>query len=576
MTFDVPLRSLRDGVLLWGAFSRALGAVFAIQFASLLPQVTKLIGDRGIEPVGILLRAVRRDLGVVRGALRYPTLFWASSSDAALVVVCGLGIAASLGIVTGLFGSLTWLLFVVVWACWLSFQTANTNLFFFPWDNLILESALLGALLPGLSRLPDLRALAAPTAFVQLGANLLLFRVMLGMGIAKFRRPDSRTRDLTFIYHMLEWQPMPTMLAWHAHRLPLVFHKVALVGMFVIEIIAPLFIFGPEPLRIAAAASFVLLQLMIWLVGSYGTFNVLTICLCIPLFAAPLPGLAELIPRSGLDVVIVLYNLLAAPYLLFFSSWDAQAWPFAPTTLPRVARWLAPLTPLYRAAAPFRLFNAYGVFIARANDPRRITVLQWTQDGEQWHDYEPKYLTARTDRRPRLIAPHHPRLDHYLYYFRFGATHRKICCLMGSNPYYLNSFCLVEKLAQKLLRADPIASSFFDNVPAERPRAVRFAAYHYWFTSAAERRATGQYYRRVAIGHSGPIEREEVPEFAGLTKRYAPLIFDTLTVVDGESLAYRDTETDAFVPLHRHAELARDPKAILLERLFAAHLEAKG
>jgi hypothetical protein len=573
MTFDAPVG---DGTLLWGVFGRALGAVFAIQFASLLPQVTKLVGARGIEPVGLLLRAVRRDLGLLRGVLRFPTLFWGGSSDEFLVFVGAVGLTGSLGIVTGALGPLTWVLFAVVWACWLSFQTANTNLFCFPWDNLSTECALLGALLPGLLPLPSLRALATPAPLVQLGTNLLLLRVMLGMGIAKFRHPDARTRELTFIYHMLEWQPMPTMLAWHAHRLPIIVHKAALVGMFVVEMILPFLVFGAEPLRIAVAASFVLLQLMIWLIGSYGTFNVLTVCLCIPLLGGPLPSYAELVPRSAVDVAIVLYVLLGLPYFLFFSSWDAQRWPFAPTTWPRLTRRLALLMPFYRAVAPFRLFSAYGVFIARADDPRRITVLQWTDDGEEWHDYEPKYLTARTDRRPPRLAPHHPRLDHYLYYFRFGAQHLKLSCLMGSNPYYLDSFCLVEKLAQKLLRADPVAESFFANAPRATPRAVRFASYHYWFTSAAERRATGQYYRRAAIGHSVPIEREEMPELAGVAKRYAPLVFDTLTVVDGRALAYRDTETGSLVPLHRHPELARDPRAQLLERLFAAHVAANG
>ena len=139
---------------IWGLFARALGLVFLVNFASVIPQLRNLVGRNGIEPVCLLLRAVRRDLGVLRGITRYPTLLWLSDSDAMLLALGWTGLLASIGIVAGACGGATWVLFLGVWICWISIQTANTNLFWFPWDNLLAECALLGCLLPALEPLP--------------------------------------------------------------------------------------------------------------------------------------------------------------------------------------------------------------------------------------------------------------------------------------------------------------------------------------------------------------------------------------------------------------------------------------
>ena len=68
-----------------------------------------------------------------------------------------------------------------------------------------------------------------------------------------------------------------------------------------------------------------------------------------------------------------------------------------------------------RMVSPFRIWNSYGVFIPRGNVPHQVAVLQATTDGETWSDLEPKWLSCDVARKPPRFAPHHPRLDHWLF-----------------------------------------------------------------------------------------------------------------------------------------------------------------
>src|SRR5262249_33665188 len=76
-------------------FLRAMGRIYFSAFFSLLFQVRGLIGPDGLLPAGDYLKAVAEHMSAARFWF-VPTVFWISASDRALMLVCWLGLIASL------------------------------------------------------------------------------------------------------------------------------------------------------------------------------------------------------------------------------------------------------------------------------------------------------------------------------------------------------------------------------------------------------------------------------------------------------------------------------------------------
>lgn len=542
-----------DGALIWGVFTRALGLVAFIHFASLGGQLLALVGSRGLEPASLLFRAVRRDLTPVLRVLRFPSLFLIKSSDGALRVVWALGALASVGIVVGA-GSWTPWLFLLCWVSWLSIQTSNTTLFSFPWDLLLSECLFFGALLPPLGMLPDLRCASEATPAVAWCFNWILFRVMFGMGLTRFREQGETERDRTYIFHFLQWQPTPTPVAWWLRALPMAFHKAAFGFLFVAEVVAPFGMFGPPWMRIFALVCTGLLQLGIGCAGNYGVFNILTLVLCVPL-TLPMPELLDIfVLTQPVPLLLAAHFALSFPSFLVANYWLTTLWLYRQNAF-RGTVW-APLVSLLRFFAPFRIFNSYGVFRHQevyVRD-RLVVMLQGTADGELWREYPTRFLTGSPKGRPRFYAPHHPRLDQYLFYGLCEPPSIKMAMFMACNPYYLHPFCLTEKLIQKLLRNDPVALGFFaeNPFPDAPPKAMRFALYRCAFTSAAERAATGAWWNAQLLGTSGAIERMDLPEDHGIHRVYQRFLSESLTFDPLQPRTFADPQTGETVHLQLH------------------------
>src|SRR5438045_7390020 len=85
-----------DADYLWARwlFLRALGLIFFSAFYSFYFQVDGLIGPQGILPAKTFLSYLAVHLGLARYWVA-PSLFWLSSSTAALKAACWAGMSAS-------------------------------------------------------------------------------------------------------------------------------------------------------------------------------------------------------------------------------------------------------------------------------------------------------------------------------------------------------------------------------------------------------------------------------------------------------------------------------------------------
>src|SRR5690349_3299467 len=82
-------------------FLRLIGVIYFIAFVSLAAQVTGLVGEHGILPVGELLSTVHRQYGA-RAYVLAPTLAWLSPTSAWLLTLSWGGAAASLLLIAGI------------------------------------------------------------------------------------------------------------------------------------------------------------------------------------------------------------------------------------------------------------------------------------------------------------------------------------------------------------------------------------------------------------------------------------------------------------------------------------------
>ncbi len=104
---------------------------------------------------------------------------------------------------------------------------------------------------------------------------------MFQSGCVKLLGGDSAWHSLTALRYHYETQPLPTWIGWYAHQLPAWVQAASATAMFGIELFVPFLIFAPRRLRQWACLALVFFQVLIFLTGNYGFFNLLTITLCL-------------------------------------------------------------------------------------------------------------------------------------------------------------------------------------------------------------------------------------------------------------------------------------------------------
>ncbi|MES1208011.1 MAG: lipase maturation factor family protein, partial [Pseudomonadota bacterium] len=144
-----------------------------------------------------------------------------------------------------------------------------------------------------------------------------------------------------------------------------------------------------------------------------------------------------------------------------------------------------------------RLVNSYHLFATVTREriepefETRDAPLSEAEDDGAWTERDLSWKAGDPRRAPGFVAPHQPRVDFQLWFYGLGFQRRE--------PTYVTA--LVEKLCNDAASVQPL---FRDPLSAH-PTAVRIVYWQYKFASAAERRASGIWWRRARAAESRAI-----------------------------------------------------------------------
>ncbi|WP_374035277.1 lipase maturation factor family protein [Bdellovibrio bacteriovorus] len=459
--------------------SKTLALSYFVAFLSLLPQVLGLYGSQGILSIDHLLNLLDKELKAER-FYHVPSLFWFSSGDLTLKLFCFIGMTASSLAFLGFSQSF---MFLTCFICYLSFVSCGQIFLSYQWDSLLLELGFLGLFFAPWQW--EWIPLAAHNLHpIMLGLVIfLLFKLMFLSGIVKLTHKDGSWKDLTALTYHYWTQPLPTPVAYFAHKMPRWFQKMSTVIMFFIELVCPFLMLVPGKTQVVAVALLLTLQFLIILTGNYGFFNLLTIGLCL----AVLPDAAWGFKINWVEATTLPTAVMLVPALILVPS--SLFWILK--TLSENSTKLNFMLPYMRFFYPFRINNPYGLF-AVMTKTRPEVVLQGSNDGLNWEDYEFQFKPGSLKKAPPVCAPHQPRMDWQMW---FAALEN------------FNENMWLQNLATRVFEQSPDVMTLFSKDPFKgtSPRFLRFERYEYRFSDFKDLRQNGQWWERVHSGSYGPV-----------------------------------------------------------------------
>ena len=503
-------------------FLRALGLIYFSAFYSLLVQIRGLTGPQGILPAGEYLEAVRRsNLAHVRFWYA-PSLLWISSSSGMLMALCWIGMVASILLILNFWprGML-----VICLICFLSFVSAARDFSEYQSDGMLPEAGFISLFFapPGLR--PGLGAKHPPSR-----ASLFLlqwewFRIYFESGIVKLASGDPQWRNFTAMDEYYQNGPLPTWIGWYLQQLPHWFHASSVLATLVMELGLVWMILLRRRFRIVLFFIVTFWELGVISSANYAFLNYLVLSLGIllvddrfllrlipdkwrPRVEAQLAN-GESIERDrkkddatdsenagrGLPALRLLGARLRPHFRMLKLAISAVTltWIFYVTTvlliLILVPRAPLPTTPIVMLQ-PFRIANQYGLFAVMTRGRYEIE-FQGSRDGQNWIAYPFRYKPQALNEAPGIYAPYQPRFDWNLWFASLGSwTENSIVPntevrLLSNSPDVL-----------KLFRENPF--------PDRPPKQIRAVLWQYWFTTIAEKRQTGNWWRRNLLGLYAP------------------------------------------------------------------------
>jgi Lipase maturation factor len=460
-------------------FLRLLGVIYLVAFVSLGVQIEGLAGSHGIIPAAPWLADLAQHTGIER-YFQVPTLFWLNSSDTALTFATTIGALAALLIILNL---LTRQALVTAFVLYLSLFQVTQPFLNFQWDTLLLESGFLAIFLT-----PNSRVLIWLFRW-------LLFRLRFESGLFKLVSGDPAWSGLTALKTYFEVQPLPNPVAWYFNLLPDWLLRVGTGGTLFVELVVPFMMFLPRRWRFTAAWLTILWQVLILLTSNHNWINFLTIFLCLFLFddravRRVLPQWlhgrlnwteASIARAPSLDQRLAVGVL--SLFILFSSSlkcYELASGKDIPGLTGKVLDY----------ASLYGMVHVYHVFPTMTT--QRIELeLQGSFDGVTWKTYHFRYKPDELDKRPQFIIPYQPRLDWQMWFVTLHPRH------LDWFGRFLEALLSNSREVKALLANDPF--------PNAAPRFIRVNAYRYEFTNFEERRSTGNWWKRTALGVFTPL-----------------------------------------------------------------------
>ncbi len=481
-------------------FTFALGTIFLVAFWSWGSQVRGLVGEHGLIPVGEQLAAAR---AAGNSFWQMPSLSWLAEGDAMLLAQCWLGALLALALCAGIFPGACAL---ACWALYLSLMSVGESFANFQWDALLLETALLAALwLPWRAR-PDWSHESRAEKIGRWLLWLLFVRMILESGIVKLTWGDQTWLGYSALDFHFETQPLPLWTSWYAHHAPRWMLRAQCWFTYFIEIATPLLLLAPPRWRLIRHGTVllhVLLQLGIMATGNYTYFNWLSIALCVPFLDDAFRGFRRLqfsvpekkpqhwwplIPAGALALASVCLTFDGFAGSFAGLAGQEAEMRHARAEFERTKKF--PRTPWHVA---LRSFNGYGLFRTMTLSRPEI-ILEGSDDGVNWREYEFPHKAGDIHRRPALVAPFQPRLDWQMWFAALAPQHYAY---------------LLERLMRRALEGEPAVLALLEKnpFPSAPPRFVRLSFYDYRFTRPEDHAAA--WWQRALKASTKPVTLED-------------------------------------------------------------------
>jgi len=469
-------------------FVRLLAIIFLIAFVSLWVQIIGLVGSNGILPAAEYLSFAEEEFPD-DFYIKFPTLMWFNISDLTLHLLCGFGVLFSILFFIGIVNLFSIVALVVLY---ISLSTVSQVFLGFQWDNLLLETGFLTIFsLPFVFNL-GFNKLFQSNKYVLFLFKLLLFKLVFFSGLVKILSGDYVWGNLTALTYHYETQPISNIIAYYVHHFPFWFHKISCITMFLVELVVPFSIFAFPLLRRIGCLSLILFQILILITGNYCFFNLLTIALSLLLLDDYFWCLIFPHLKSRMNALVRVKSFWNKKLILAFVSFVVVINSFL---LFRILGLndpiIKPLGNLYYSIYQFRIINSYGLFAVMTRT-RPEVIVEGSNDGIHWDEYEFKFKAGDLSKPPPFVAPHQPRLDWQMWFAALGNIQR--------NLWFVN-FCI--KLLEdsqdvlKLVGKNPF--------PEKAPRYIRALLYNYKFSSLEERKNTGNWWKRELVGVYLPV-----------------------------------------------------------------------
>ncbi|MHB8486781.1 MAG: lipase maturation factor family protein [Candidatus Acidiferrales bacterium] len=502
-------------------FLRALGLIFFSAFYSLVFQAKGLIGPNGILPANVYINAVGHSVDGLARFWFVPSVFWASSTDRALVAVCWIGMAAAV------------LLFLNFWPrgmtavcfiCFLSFIATLQDFSNYQSDGMLLEAGFLCLFFAPAGWRPRWGELSPPSRACLWLLLWEWFRIHFESGVAKMTGGDPEWRHLTAMYEYYQNGPLPTWIGWYVQHAPHWFHWLTALATLVMELGIVLMLFLPRRFRLICFFIVTPWEIGVILTANYAFLNYLVLALGFLLLddqflvrIAPRnwfpkyhvmvamraedtreadAGIVESLPRAETNISRVMHPLRMAVAGICF------AWIFYATTMQLIWMWAPEFpSPEYKVQKvvqwpiekiePFRIANEFGLFGSMTRGRYEIEFQGSDDAGKTWTVYPFRYKPQALNEAPRIYAPYQPRFDWNLWFASLGSW-RQYQFVVGTEEALLDNSSEVLSL---------FAHNPFPNGP---PQEIRVVIWQYWFATLDVKRQTGDWWTRNLLGLYAP------------------------------------------------------------------------